>query len=623
VGLKVVAGVLALVGLQIADIEGLSNTLASKAQIYPLHAQEDANNVVNYSFPVGHAARYGIVPGPTNWENAAPAKVVQWYSICTQPDVIGVLGPGYYGSSFNIIGVEYSNFKAVFDGAVIGGILHVQSHTEVTVSSPKLTGVSIGGTYTVLDRLGLTNCFDCAFGDVTCDSNPALNVGSGTKGRGVHIHAGNDTLYFKRLRITDAVNTNNTDAACAIDGNGNNPKNITIDELVVDDSDCHGLYLTGTGHHIKRCIIKGFSRLQNVRGMEDSNGLAQSQRGCGIWINRATGVIDYCYISQKGSAGARPFAVHELLVDETDISNNGVFRIRNLIVYNLGLGGSTGTVATSTGRGICVGDKDHLTGSGQINLIIENMEVRQAATTTTLAPTFYGVNFFARAAGTSATVTGDITLLDFGATNGLFVDTNVRYTQIATARYTSAVSARGTAFHYKGRCTIEGKVWGQWAGSSLAANDGVIWDAQPGSTMGAVHLDGLTSGATTKVGLRLKGSYTTVGPVYSTAVRSDVGTVVFDATTNVTLRISQMQADGSAPVSNVGLYFVGANVNPKIYDGAILNFGKSFMKHAAATLAGLVFVNVNAVKKVDAEATDGNLIAANYTAVGVCSGLPV
>lgn len=564
--------------------------------------------VLNAWYPPGDARRYGIFPdGITNWEGAYGARVVAWMKSCTLTGVTGFMPPGYYASGFNWSSLDYAGAQVYLGGAVIGGIFHVQSSAVPAVGNPKLTGLRFMGDFTVLDRLGLNNIQDVTFDRVHLKSDAGRNVSTpGSKGRGCHIYFGCQDVSIAELEIDDCESGNNCDAALAIDGNGDNPQRIRIGRAWIKASDCHGAYITGLDQEIGGLRVDAYSATGPIRALQDSDGLAQSQEGCGVWINRATGRIGDLRIGQGD--GMRGTAKYDLRLDETDIAGPQDLRIDRIVVTAAGKGGS--------GRGVCLGDRNYAAGSGQVTVSLGTVAITVAGSAT-LETGYQLLQVNQRAAGTRVSVDGDISFINPGTNQGLRVETGARMTRAGVIRYysTGGGTARGTAVEDLGSVRAPLGVDYLHNGGSLDV-PAVIWSAAAGSILGAVTCDAATT--TTKKALLDTSTGTQIGPITSNNLRSTAGTIALNGGGSKRVLLGTIAAGGSIATGMLGIRLTGTLTDVRIEGGTVSGFDTGITK-GTATLTRVSMLNSVATGNTN----NTTLSSAEITQIGTCSGVAI
>jgi hypothetical protein len=561
------------------SLNELYKTSINKSLYYPAVAGEIG--ILNYEYVPGDCRRYGIFPdGITNWEGSnLSGRVINFMTNCALPNIIGYMPPGIYNTSMNWSNTAYSGAKVIMDGVQLNGIFHVQSSAEPAINDPKLTNLRFYGNITILDRLGLNNIQDVIFDNVRMKSDAANNLATpGSKGRGIHIYFGCDDVRINSLIVDDCENGNNTDAALAIDGNGANPTNIRINRVWIKKSDCHGAYITGFNHFIDELRIDEYAKLQPTRGIQDSDGLAQSQQGCGVWLNRVTGTINKIITNQANET--RVHAIYDVRIDETGLNNSNELTIGSITMLNVGVGGS--------GRGMCIGDREYATGSGQVNVNINDITA-YVATNAVLTSGFEIVQINQRTSNTRANIKNNINLYNPNTNTGLKVEVGARFLLNGILRYTNLGSgiSRGTALNVLGYAKIIGGVDYFHNGSSLDV-PAVNWAATNGSFCGPIFCD--ASLVNNKKALAITGSGTEIGPLTSNNLRSAAGTIAINILSNTIIKLGNISSGSTILAGTLGIRLTGTISDVSLIGGRITGFDTGITK-GTATLTRLSALN--------------------------------
>ncbi|ADL53198.1 hypothetical protein [Clostridium cellulovorans] len=278
-------------------IEQISTYIADKKEVkseeketvsralgnYPI--QENEIGVTDERYSYGDVRRYGVFPD----DNSLLNNYKLMKNVLDNASTLGyeVFFPtGLYKTQLNI---SQSNVTIRFEeGAELTGLVHV----FVEDNKEKIKNLTIKGTIVTYDRFGTRN-----IDGLTVDAIHVKSDGSkatdypGVRGRGVHLSPGTTNMKCKLIEVDDLdSNGLNNVAAVEVDGWIKNPSNLQIDKIWVKKSDVHGVYLTGNGHNIGEIQIDEFGadeyKLKN--GLEDSDGIKQSQELKGVWLNRCS-----------------------------------------------------------------------------------------------------------------------------------------------------------------------------------------------------------------------------------------------------------------------------------------------------------------------------------------------
>jgi hypothetical protein len=524
---------------------------------------------------------------------------------CTLPSIMGYMPPGIYNTGMNWSSLAYSGAKVIMNGVQLNGILHVQSSAIPAINDPKLKNLRFYGDITILDRLGLNNIQDVTFDNIRMKSDSVNNIATpGSKGRGVHIYFGCDDVRINSLIIDDCENSNNTDAALAIDGNGANPTNIRINRVWVKKSDCHGAYITGFNHFIDELRVDEYAKLQPTRAIQDSDGLVQSQQGCGVWLNRVTGTINKIITNQANET--RLYSLYDIRIDETGLNSSDDLTIRIINMFNVGIGGS--------GRGMCIGDREYATGSGQINVNIGDITA-YVAPSGILTSGFEIVQINQRTSGTRANIEGYINLYNPNTNTGLKVEVGARFLLNGILRYTNLGSgiSRGTALNVLGYAKITGGVDYFHNGSSLDV-PAVNWAATNGSYCGPIFCD--ASVVNNKKALSITGSGTEIGPLTSNNLRSAAGTIAINILSNTIIKLGNITAGSSILTATIGIRITGTVSDVSLIGGKISIFDVGITK-GISTLTRLSAFNTISV----ANTNNTTLTVSDGLNIGTATGM--
>lgn len=423
------------------------------------------------------------------------------------------------------------------------------------------------------------------------------------------------------IRVHDTGNDPNMDAAIAADGNTANPSGFRFKRWVVDDTAVHGVYLTGPDQQVDEITVNAFGRTAWLGGptdyIQDAPNEASCYELCGVWLNRTTGRLPLIRVNNvAGRANAR----YELRVSETDIVGVKPIEIGRLECPNLGIGGSTGNAATSTGRGIAIGDRNHMSASARVNVSLGEAVIGFSGGVT--LQTGYSSLSYENAFGLSAvTRTGPTTISNPGVNKGVYSAANTTLLDpfVNTYSHTGAgtSNARATALEVNGFANMPSGVRYLFRGSSLATEVGILWKAKPGSVLGQVTGDATSGGATSKTFVSINGAHgTTVGPIDSNAFRDATGCVAINATNDLTVLIKRLAAP--AIVSGfAGVRITGACDNLTLVGtGKIAGFDVGIAKGTATLTHTSIQNMISKGGGLPNNTTGTNLLVTDYAGVG-------
>jgi hypothetical protein len=329
-------------------------------------------------------------------------------------------------------------------------LTYPQAGPDETISSgcgwvkrQPLRDVVVTGELSTSDRFGPVNIEDSRFEVVHVVKDLARHSAApGTTCRGAHIYGGGDNCSIETLLIDDAAGSN-TDAALAMDGNGDNPRGWRIGRCTIVDSAYHGAYITGDSHRIEELEILGYGRLSDYAGtLQDSNNAEQSAIICGLWTNRISRAsIGKLRVDQRLTDG-RPNTGRHLRIDETALTTEaatartGIF-IGEALLENL------------NGAGACIGDPAYL--GPNCHAQIGVLTIRPQ-TGVNLGASVYALDI-AGATGVSNINIDVLRLLGFGANNnGMLVRSTAT---VRIGRIETDAAVRQIVHNNGGRLTVE------------------------------------------------------------------------------------------------------------------------------------------------------------------------
>jgi hypothetical protein len=116
---------------------------------YALARGEIVGAYKDYSYPVGHAWRDGVLPDGVDHENNG--RVGIWLRNCCLPNVSGYIPRGYYSFGFSTKAVMHK-CRVISDGAEFGGVIHMigrASDWTTAAGTVTLSGGAISGNPTL------------------------------------------------------------------------------------------------------------------------------------------------------------------------------------------------------------------------------------------------------------------------------------------------------------------------------------------------------------------------------------------------------------------------------------------------------------------------------------------
>lgn len=388
-------------GASLVGVTGGGTVQGALNSIFPAVSGE--TGVVNKYYPVGDVRRYGVFPdGTTNWEVTFPTYITNIIANSVLPNIQVYWPPGVYNTSVNMSGTNGS--KMYFDNAIFTGILHVISGC---------TNTSWLGKMSSYDRLGLQAATNCRFGHIVMLSDPARNSSApGVGNRGVHI-LGSENISWDLIDVFDTGPTQTAAPGAQTIWAGfaiqSQEKKGFKGAVRIRDASGHGCYINALDVDLD-IVVEGYgkSAINFAPGafLEGTDSEAQSEQGCGVWLNRCTGRVSLS-VEQKN---ASPLAdVYSVLVDETGVSTVAASRHKPLQVDYL-----YATVGNGN-RGVCVGES--LAPSAVANAQFTGICDIRLRTSNTIASGFAGFNVNASNTTTDSyrrTKAGAISFHNFG-----------------------------------------------------------------------------------------------------------------------------------------------------------------------------------------------------------------
>jgi len=263
------------------------------------------NYVVNNDFKVGDVRRYGIFPDSAFAATHPFTKKSKIETVLDLAENHGIelfFPRGYYKRA--LILDSRKNLNIRFDLAEFD-VIHITNDAPSKISPEN---INLKGQVVTYDRLGITEARNISIDTVYLKSNTDKNLRQ-MRGRGCHIYHGCNDIKIKYLEIEDFGSGDKSyqhnHAALAIDGYGNNPKNVQIEKLHIKSTDRHGIYITGENHDLGEVIIERFG----MGSSKEMSGMQDAQKGeekdfKAIWINKCyNSFIEKITINEKESKG--------------------------------------------------------------------------------------------------------------------------------------------------------------------------------------------------------------------------------------------------------------------------------------------------------------------------------
>ncbi len=239
----------------------------------------DSILVKNFEYQKGDIRRYGLFPNQKN-------NYDELHAILDLSELgLPIYFPkGYYAMSLNLKGRR--NVIIRFDDVVIGGALQITNKKDKVSER-----ISIEGRLTLLDKLFIRESKNISFDTVYVKSDTSKNIFK-LKNRGVSIYSGSSYIIFNLLKVINTGGEANnhfkhTAAAVQIHGWNNNPYNIHINSLELNEVGRSGVYITGKNHKIKNTIVSNFGSgsQEGIFSLGDAKP-GEEKLFSGLWINK-------------------------------------------------------------------------------------------------------------------------------------------------------------------------------------------------------------------------------------------------------------------------------------------------------------------------------------------------
>ncbi len=265
----------------------------------------DNQLVLNKEFKIGDVRRYGMFPDSA-YSYRHPLtnnpKITDVLDLAENEGIELFFPKGFYNVPLILDSrenIKIKSNKAEFD------IIDITVDPEI---KKKPRNITIKGTIISFDRLGITESTNVKIDSVIIKSD-TIRSARKMRARGCHIYYGSNHISIDYLQIDDFGSGDkrydNNHAALAIDGWGNQPKNVYIGEVYIKSTDRHGVYITGENHFIGDIIIDkfGVGNDKEMLPMQDADA-KEEKLFAGVWVNRCfNSIINNIYINNKNSKG--------------------------------------------------------------------------------------------------------------------------------------------------------------------------------------------------------------------------------------------------------------------------------------------------------------------------------
>lgn len=261
--------------------------------------------VINKEYKIGDVRRYGMFPDSA-YSYRHPItnnpKITDVLDIAENEGIELFFPKGFYNVPLILDSrenIKIKSDKAEFD------IIHITVDPEI---KKKPRNITIKGTIISFDRLGITEATNVKIDSVIIKSD-TIKSARKMRARGCHIYYGSNHISIEYLQVNDFGSGDkrydNNHAALAIDGWGDQPKNVYIGKVHIKSTDRHGVYITGENHFIGDIFIDkfGVGNDKDMSPMQDADA-KEEKLFAGVWINRCyNSIINNIYINNKKSKG--------------------------------------------------------------------------------------------------------------------------------------------------------------------------------------------------------------------------------------------------------------------------------------------------------------------------------
>ncbi len=250
----------------------------------------EKNYVLDSRFKVGDARRYGIYPDSLNntkHPNTGKYKIQTLLDFAEESQTTINFPPGDYGINIFIDSRENINFR--FNNSEFR-LIHI---TNANGKDSK--NISLKGTLVAYNRFVTFNSSHIKVDTLILKSNPIKSLKK-VRNQGCRIYQATKFLEIDYLEIDDlgsgGKEYKTSQAAITIQGQRNNPNNVTIHNMLIKSSDRHGAYITGDNHYFGNILIEKYGQgdTDGMINMQDANK-ADSHILSGLWINRCNNSV--------------------------------------------------------------------------------------------------------------------------------------------------------------------------------------------------------------------------------------------------------------------------------------------------------------------------------------------
>lgn len=276
----------------------------------------DKEFIFDSAYTKGDVRRYGIFPNkPVSGEHLNNVLYLANQGLPIQ------FPKGYYDTS--IVLKKASNISLHFGEVILGGGFQI-----IDEDNQESQFIKITGTLTILDKLFIRQSNNISFEDVLLISDTIQNIYK-QKNRGVSIYAGSNNVKFNSLTISDTGGEPTeffkyTAAALQIHGWKNNPENILVNILSLNNAGRTAFYLTGNNHQFNKVTVSNFGlgSNENMFGLDDASP-GEEKEFAAVWINRCNSCeIDSLSINSTFNKGKYSLRLDEGKYHEPTFVNN-------------------------------------------------------------------------------------------------------------------------------------------------------------------------------------------------------------------------------------------------------------------------------------------------------------
>ena len=235
--------------------------------------------IINKEYAQGDVRRYGVFP-----DKAVNSDYLESILYLAQSGIKMKFPKGYYDVNLFIKGKK--NIELYFNDSEFSGQIQIVQDKKDQQSQ----NISLNGKLTSFSKFFTRNSNHISIDTLILASDPAKNK-FGKRNLGCNIYSGTQFLTIKKLLIKDLGSGsdyfNYSAAALQVHGWNNNPKSVQIDEAIIEASDRHGVYITGSDHFIKNLIVKkvGLGNMLFNKGLEDAD-VDEIYNIKAVWINK-------------------------------------------------------------------------------------------------------------------------------------------------------------------------------------------------------------------------------------------------------------------------------------------------------------------------------------------------